>query len=155
MIEPWYERWPKVPWREVLLTPPVDLALVSSALGLAVSFHDWPHVLSGTYVPLPGGAGAIGLNANHCPARIRFSWAHEIGHHLACDVGCYSSDRFRTRSKREKECNRFAANLLMPPGLVATFRGSIATADPRRAIQLTAAAFGVSLAAALREEGVL
>jgi len=68
----------------------------------------------------------IWVRSDESALRCRFTIAHEIGHHLLHSDGaavlCRPADVDQvaaTERAREREANRFAAELLMPEGLVA------------------------------------
>jgi Zn-dependent peptidase ImmA (M78 family) len=72
----------------------------------------------------------IGVNASHHPNRQNFTVAHELGHYLLHDFDDIHVDRHfkvwlrsdassQGQDVEEKEANLFAAELLMPPRLLA------------------------------------
>ena len=135
-------------WKQLLLGPPVDLAVVSDWLGIRVKVCVFPNEVSGVYMVTPGGKHVIGLNSGLGHARMRFSWAHEIGHYLLGDQGpgtvlleqaSGGADR-----EIERRCDVFAANLLMPAHLVSLLVAHTRGRDIRSQIGVLKTTFGVS-----------
>lgn len=122
------------------------LALAERDLGVPVVIPErLPDDLAGVYLPR-NGRPVILLNGADAPARLRFTLAHELGHH------CFGDHR-RTDTQAglvapghwiEVRANAFAAELLMPEPAVAGY------ADPSPAVVAAIAErFGTSLLASL------
>ena len=134
-------------WKELLLTPPADLELVSRSLGIRVKFELFPNEVSGVYVVTSSGRSVIGLNTGVGTPRMRFTWAHEIGHHLLSDPAPGSvvlEHLDGPDGAIERLCNTFAANLLMPAGLVSDLVQNTRGRDVRTRLRTLRSAFGVS-----------
>lgn len=129
--------------------PPVDVKKMAEDLGLRVfNFDVMPRGASGKLYPDPSSdAGwSIGVNASDSPTRKRFTIAHEIAHFLlhrqdirggVIDDPLYRSEHLS--GGQEAEANRFAADILMPYGLLEEFASRGITN-----IERLARAFGVS-----------
>ena len=126
------------------LSPPVDLKKVSDWLGVRVRYEPFTGGIDGLYTLLSSGQAVIALNARSHPARRRFTWAHELGHHLL-GIKRRGTRRFRMGKKgvSERQCDRFAAHLLMPDDQIRRALGSAKWWRPRT-VRLLAARFGVS-----------
>ncbi|MGI8730262.1 MAG: helix-turn-helix domain-containing protein [Solirubrobacteraceae bacterium] len=124
---------------------PLDMDALAQLCGVRVLYEKFEDGLSGLLVMLDNGP-AIGVNKLHPNGRKRFTVAHELGHFV---LGHY--DRFHLDVpsaeagespyydwRLERAANQFAADLLMPAGLVEqqVGRGS----SPRQ----LAETFGVS-----------
>ena len=107
-----------------LTSSPIDLDSMASALGIEVErrWFDLPEVAG--KIEQSGNRYTITINALDPPRRQRFTLAHEIGHYVLhrdligdgiTDTGLYRS---RLSDPIERQANQFAANLLMPAGLV-------------------------------------
>lgn len=93
-----------------------------------------------------GGSWLIELNADRSLTAQRFSVGHELGHLNLSHNGC------GTDANQEREANTFAAELLMPLGLVK------AELKREHSLSSLAAAFEVSVEAMtikLNEQGLL
>ncbi len=111
------ERWATSAWRRLKLTPPCDLQAVSDYLHIRVERRVLPNDLYGAYIRLPDGSHGIKLNSGLHPARQRYVWAHEIAHallHRGQKVELVIEFRRGFALGRERDCDRFAACLLMP-----------------------------------------
>jgi hypothetical protein len=107
---------------------PVDVLGIAHDLGIKVWKSDYDNNISGVLRPsenLGGTSGyAILVNKSHPKNRQRFTVAHEIGHfalHRFDHDGEIKDDEFYRAlpGPLEREANEFAADLLMPWGLVA------------------------------------
>jgi len=105
---------------------PVDLEGMAARLGLAVNMAaDMPPQVSGS-IRRQGDHYMIEINASDTPRRRRFTLAHEISHFLLhrpmLDGGIVDDRMYRSRlnDRFERQANRLAAQILMPPGLVRT-----------------------------------
>ena len=108
--------------------PPVDVERVAAHLGLEVREKPLKDEYSGF---LDVKEKAIVVNSAQPPVRQRFTIAHEIGHHQLhrpeTDAPCFVDHTVYFRSaqfnaaerERERDANIFAAELLMPEGLLA------------------------------------
>ena len=105
---------------------PVDLHAIAARLGITVtSPRDLPPDVSGS-IRRQGEGYLIEINGNDAPRRQRFTLAHEIGHYLLhrdmLDGGIEDDRMYRSRlsDQVERQANRLAGQILMPPGLVMT-----------------------------------
>jgi hypothetical protein len=108
---------------------PVQVEAIASALGIAVSPDVMNAEVAGQIVKDVSGRSpsgfAIHINARDPHRRQRFTLAHELGHYvLHLDlIGDGLTDDALYRSKlgdwHERQANRWAANTLMPAGLVS------------------------------------
>lgn len=135
-------------WKHLILSPPVDLELVSDWLGISVVFKPFPAEVPGMYTVTPRGRATIVLNSMIVTPRLRFTWAHEIGHHVLFGEAAerIQQDSLRGRDKKEMEqaCDAFAANLLMPARLVAARLDAVRHCDLRTQLRDLKDTFGVS-----------
>jgi len=111
-------------------TAPVKVVAVAKALGVAVWDAPLPPGVSGKLFKAdPTQAGpsgfAIYVNEGEPQVRKRFTVAHEIGHFVLhrheLDAGAIEDDSFyrsRLSNRMEAQANQFAADLLMPWGLI-------------------------------------
>lgn len=107
-----------------LNSAPVDLDGMARAIGLEVAERcfDDPDVAG--MIECAGRTYRISLNGTDSPRRRRFTLAHEIAHYILHRdlIGDGITDRGLYRSRLsdaiERQANRYAANLLMPSGLV-------------------------------------
>ena len=107
---------------------PVDVVGLCKTLGISVEESDLTDFenqiggekISGILYMDGHGTGKIYVNKDEADVRKRFTIAHELGHyylHFNGTSGTFVSLR-RSRSARETEANRFAAQLLMPDNLL-------------------------------------
>ncbi|MFZ0774023.1 MAG: ImmA/IrrE family metallo-endopeptidase [Candidatus Sulfotelmatobacter sp.] len=103
--------------------PPVPVERIAEVLGLEVRHLPSPDEISGALIR-KGKDLIIGVNSHQHPNRQRFTIAHEIAHfvlhkgrslHVDEDF-CINRDG--SNNLDEMQANRFAAELLMPEGLV-------------------------------------
>jgi Zn-dependent peptidase ImmA (M78 family) len=102
------------------------LVLAERDLGVPVIIPErLPHDLAGAYLPRDGEP-VIFLSGADPPARMRFTLAHELGHHAFFDhrqadthAGLVSPGHWI-----EVRANAFAAELLMPAPAVAGYTGA-------------------------------
>lgn len=108
-----------------LTTVPVDLSAMARDLGVAVVTEPLPDDISGKIERDWMDDFVITLNAGHSSTRRRFTLAHEIAHFVMhrdligdgiTDNALYRDARLG--DERERQANRYAATLLMPPDLV-------------------------------------
>jgi Zn-dependent peptidase ImmA (M78 family) len=146
--------------RAVLGTPvreplPDVLVLVEEGHGVPVGVLALDSAIAGAYFRRARGA-LILLNGTDAAARLRFTLAHELGHHVLAHEQSVDTHEELTRPVRtiERQANAFAAELLVPVAAVLAFlegRGPVGLAD---VVEL-AAEFGISAPAALfRLQGV-
>lgn len=113
-------------------SPPVDIRDLASAVAHVVE-KEMDGEISGMLIPIEpkvdGKGWAILVNQDHPRVRKRFTMAHELGHILLHGYSTAHADsgykvRFRDpRSsegsvREEIEANQFAAEILMPEGLL-------------------------------------
>ncbi len=139
--------WARSAWARLDLAPPVDLQAVSDFLRIEVTRCVMPNDILGLYLRDKGSNCQIKLNRGVAEPRLRFTWAHEIGHHLfliANDKDSIHARRLRRdRNRLESACDKFAVELLMPAEIVA--REALALGMPQvDKLRTLAARFGVS-----------
>jgi Zn-dependent peptidase ImmA (M78 family) len=139
-------------------TLPIDIAAIVKRLGVGVRLQPMEESVSGMLV-IRDGRATIGVNQSHHPNRQRFTLAHELGHYLLhskrTQVFVDSSTMFfrdglaaEGIDKVEIDANAFAAELLMPEGVLRDItRHQPLDAFDDRAIQSLAVKFGVSVRA--------
>ncbi len=132
--------------RQFLLFPPIDIAHVSGLLGIAVQIRELPPDVSGFYTVTPAGRAMILLNASMPESRRRFTWAHELGHHLLQTDGSFEADD----EAEKRACDAFAVELLMPARAVMSRMASLRGESLRSALSSLQATFGVSREAILK-----
>jgi Zn-dependent peptidase ImmA (M78 family) len=134
--------------RQFVLFPPIDIAHVSGLLGIGVKLRELPPDVSGFYTVTPAGRAMIVLNAAMPESRRRFTWAHELGHHLLETDG--SLEQLSADDRAEKRaCDAFAAELLMPAHAVTSRLASLQGRPLRSMLSSLQATFGVSREAIL------
>lgn len=106
--------------------PPVNVERIARLCGVRVVKHELSEALSGAILENEDGP-VIAVNLSQVEGRQRFTVAHELGHHLL-----RHHDRFHVDLSahtevgeppgynwlHEREANEFAAQLLMPTGMV-------------------------------------
>lgn len=133
--------------------PPVDIDAVAAAEGLDFELRDLA-TTDGAYYKGPDGRGHAVINTRQHPLRVRFSKAHELGHHLMDDHPAWTDfTRGLVQSYRGRDRHwaheYFAACVLMPRAWVSDFirqRGWKLTRD--ELIVTTSLLFAVSRPAA-------
>lgn len=111
---------------------PVPVETVADFLGAEIRYSPFDGELAGILVRAGDGGSVIGVNSAHHQNRQRFTIAHECGHlflHKGKDVYIDRSFRVNVNRRDERsaqaidpeeiEANRFAAELLMPYGMIA------------------------------------
>lgn len=96
------------------LEPPIDLSAVCAHLGVVLCIGE-ADALDAVYMRV-SGRGMIVLNGLAPRRRLRFSLAHEVGHHVLNHPpasACLSEPDPRPKWQ-ERAADRFAAELLMP-----------------------------------------
>lgn len=107
--------------------PAVPIDRIAKGLGAELRLLPYEGELAGM-LARTGGRVVIGVNSLHHRNRQRFTIAHEIGHLLLHDVEVHFDRDFKVRRRdavssaatdpAEIEANRFAAELLMPYGML-------------------------------------
>jgi Zn-dependent peptidase ImmA (M78 family) len=128
---------------------PDVLALVEQGHGVPVGVLALDAAIAGAYFRRARGA-LILLNGADAAQRLRFTLAHELGHHVLAHEQSVDTHADLSRPVRaiERQANAFAAELLVPVVAVLAFlseRGRVGLAD---VVEL-AAEFGISAPAAL------
>jgi Zn-dependent peptidase ImmA (M78 family) len=96
-------------WQQLTLGIPAELALLLQHVGIAVEYIDAPSGFRGALIP---EADVIKINRGLHRWQQRYTIAHEVGH---C---CVRRGEVTVRAeRRERVCQVFAANLLMPADL--------------------------------------
>jgi len=115
---------------------PVSVEAIARELGISVSHDAMEPDIAGKIVRDMFGRSPAGysivINGRDSHRRQRFTLAHEIGHYilhrdLTCD-GLIDSALYRSKLGEwyEQQANRWAANTLMPAGLVrGLYRGGM------------------------------
>jgi Zn-dependent peptidase ImmA (M78 family) len=105
-------------------TAPVPVERIAQDLGAQITYEPFEGEISGMLYRHAGRA-VIGVNSRHATTRQRFTVAHEIGHLLMHKGQPVFIDRFvrvnrrdGQSSREEVQANAFAAELLMPRGIV-------------------------------------
>jgi Zn-dependent peptidase ImmA (M78 family) len=127
------------------------LALVEEGHGVPVGVLALDAGLAGAYLRRPRGA-LILLNGADPAPRLRFTLAHELGHHVLAHEQSVDTHAGLERPARaiEIQANRFAAELLAPvPAVVAWLAGRSSPAVGLDDVVELAARFGISAPAAL------
>lgn len=111
-------------------TVPVPVDWIAEQLGANVMYpSELSDNVSGVLVPTGAGRWIIGVNASHAETRQRFTIAHEIGHlRLHGYTTPHADGQYLLRMRNERssdgsvdeeiEANQFAAELLMPAGVL-------------------------------------
>ncbi|MCE5200867.1 MAG: ImmA/IrrE family metallo-endopeptidase [Armatimonadota bacterium] len=146
-------RWTQSAWSHLGLELPCDLHCVCDHLGLNIESIESCVQVPGYYVP---GVSVIGLNNYITQSRLRFTLAHEIGHHI---IGQATGHKYTVDVPRwmERLCDRFATELLMPADLVREQASDLGHPDRHDKTGTLAARFDVSISAMryrLRELGL-
>lgn len=140
------------------LRPPINLPAVSVFLGIHVEEKDLEDSLSGLSF-IDSDKRFVVINSNHAPNRKRFTWAHEIAHHVMhvpmLRGGVHVDKRILRRDELaasgtnliEIEANNFAAELLMPTQWIEQLAGPNFDLGDDEAIEELAQTFQVSSAA--------
>ncbi len=112
---------------------PVPLEKLAELCSATIRYEPFDGEVSGMVHCKPDGGGVIGVNSEHSKTRQRFTIAHELGHLILHADEEFHIDEKRPLARRDEvsslavdpreiEANQFAAELLMPEGLV---RGSV------------------------------
>ncbi|MDD4412471.1 MAG: ImmA/IrrE family metallo-endopeptidase [Patescibacteria group bacterium] len=110
---------------------PVDIESIAKSMGIDVTKIEFSKDEISGAIKMKGKQGnpIIAINQNHCIERQRFTIAHEIGHFVLHSIdnmhidsaGVYFRDSnasSSTTNLKEAQANQFAAEILMPRGLV-------------------------------------
>jgi Zn-dependent peptidase ImmA (M78 family)/transcriptional regulator with XRE-family HTH domain len=106
--------------------PPIPVTDLAERCGVNVFEAEFDDAVSGVLLDLDAGP-VIGFNSDHGQARQRFTIAHELGHFLLRHHDHFHIDLADMAShgnppgfdwRDERAANEFAAELLMPAGLV-------------------------------------
>ena len=136
--------------------PPIDVDHAADICGVGViRQHFSSDALSGFLLHL-GDRRTIGVNALHSDGRQRFTLAHELGHLVLGHHADFHIDLFSPVSagdppeydwRHERAANTFAANLLMPAGMVQRDRveGKQSLTSMARRYQVSEEAMGIRL----------
>ena len=142
-------------------SPPVPVARIAKSLQIRIRFSPLDDELSGM-IYVRRGVPIIGVNSLHHPNRQRFTVAHECGHFLlhkqaiAKEVHVDKAFPMLMRDSvsslgvndMEMEANFFAAELLMPVGLLReALDGDFIDIDEDIALAVLARSFKVSQSA--------
>jgi Zn-dependent peptidase ImmA (M78 family) len=141
------ETWAHSAWKRLDLTPPCDLQAVCDFLRVRVERRVLPNDLQGVYMRLVDGSQAIVVNRGLSLARMRFVWAHEIGHALLSRKmpgEIVVEFRVGRHNAHERECDLFAAHLLMPEIRVRQLAADLGHPESVDKTRTLAAHFGVS-----------
>jgi Zn-dependent peptidase ImmA (M78 family) len=110
--------------RQLVCGLPVDLREVCDCLGVDYHEEPMPERIDGMFVQTEDGGKHIFVNniRSKMKGRRRFSCAHEIGHAIIAIRGFDEGAENRQLGVRdpvvERACNVFAAELLMPDGVL-------------------------------------
>lgn len=124
---------------------PIDPIKIATAAGIAVygrgGFGDSNYPYSGYYKQY-NGIPSIEFNVSEAPVRQRFTVAHELGHFaLGHEDAPRDAGNFQSSGDfRERQANKFAAELLMPKMLVVHYYQSGVASS----VEQLANIFGVS-----------
>jgi Zn-dependent peptidase ImmA (M78 family) len=110
---------------------PVDVLACARAAGLPVYSVDLPKGVSGLIGKTQDGSFYCYVDSSESAVRQRFTAAHELGHFVLHreKIGDGLQDNYLLRAEgmtnaQETQANRFAADLLMPRGLITAAIGS-------------------------------
>ncbi|WP_195763537.1 ImmA/IrrE family metallo-endopeptidase [Duganella guangzhouensis] len=124
---------------------PIDPVKIATSAGISVygrgGWGDQAYPYSG-YYRMFNGVPSIEYNVSEVPVRQRFTVAHELGHYaLGHKDAPRDSGNFQSSGDfRERQANRFAAELLMPASLVIKYYQN----DYAASVGALASMFGVS-----------
>jgi len=111
--------------------PPANFAAVLGDFPIELDFCDWGPDLSGICVR-GQKVSSIGINRNDSRGRRHFTMWHEFYHYLAHDDGWnFQCGRGAWQRQRERECDIFAAHVLMPQEWVLNLEGPLWVAARR------------------------
>lgn len=114
---------------------------IAKNMGIAVTYGSLPANRPGYLLTVGNNRRAILLSRDNSYERQRWTCAHELGHYVMHRyMGEYFAHTPGDKSPAEKEANKFAAQLLMPEGVVRSVAAKLSFGG-------LAAYFGVSLQA--------
>ena len=93
--------------------PPANFAVILADFPVELDFRDWSPDLSGICVR-GLKLSSIGINKNDSRGRRHFTMWHELYHYLVHDDQWSFHCGPWQKRLRERECNLFAAQVLMP-----------------------------------------
>ncbi len=137
---------------------PIDVESIAQELNIVVRLQALDSTVSGVLV-IKGDSAVVGVNADHHPHRRRFTIAHELGHYVLHGAVSrvfidgspmfYRDQHSADGSELEEiEANAFAAELLMPEGLVRdAVGGQLLDAFDDATVRRLATQFAVSVQA--------
>lgn len=103
---------------------PVNVFALASRMGIAIERRPFTNLLGGLLFDEDGPC--IFYNSNAPVTRARFTVAHELGHYvLHRRQGIYFMCQENSKRLAERQANRFAAELLMPTGVVRIYAGLV------------------------------
>jgi Zn-dependent peptidase ImmA (M78 family) len=114
--------------------PPANFVAVLGDNPIQVDYRDWPpEEVSGVFVR-GLEVSSIGVNQNHSTGRRHFTMWHEFYHYLVHhDQWNFQCTLWEERL-RERECDVFAAHVLMPEAWVVSLKGPLWMAARRLAV---------------------
>lgn len=116
---------------------PANFVAVLMDYPIQVDFRDWPPDLSGIFVR-GERISSIGINRNDSRGRRHFTLWHEFYHYLAHEDQLNFHCGPWEHRQRERDCDVFAANVLMPAEWLSDLNGPL---------WISARKFGVSVQA--------
>ncbi|WP_298467194.1 ImmA/IrrE family metallo-endopeptidase [uncultured Erythrobacter sp.] len=106
--------------------PSVDVAACAQEVGLPIFSVDLQDGVSGMLKRVNGDQFECYVDKSEPSVRQRFTAAHELGHFVLHkdSIGATHQDNYRLRAEgmtnwQETQANQFAADLLMPMGLIS------------------------------------
>ena len=128
-------RW--IHWCYHFPGPPANFAAVLADHPVVVDFRDWPPDVSGICVR-GKVVSSIGINQNDTRGRRHFTMWHEFYHYLMhVDQWSFQCGPWERR-RRERECNVFAAHVLMPEEWLIDIKGPLWMAARRLTVSMQA-----------------
>lgn len=117
--------------------PPANFAAVLADYPIVLDFRDWPPDLSGICVR-GRMFSSIGVNRNDSRGRRHFTLWHEFYHYLVHDEEwSFQCGPWEPRLK-ERECNIFAAHVLMPEEWLVGLQGPLWVAAQELGVSIQA-----------------
>lgn len=117
--------------------PPANFAAVLAEYPIELDFRDWRPDLSGICVR-GRTVSSIGINRNDSRGRRHFTMWHELYHYLVHDDRWSFQCGSWGHRLGERECNVFAAHVLMPREWVAELQGPLWVAARRLEVSVQA-----------------
>ncbi|MCE5322109.1 ImmA/IrrE family metallo-endopeptidase [bacterium] len=140
------QEWAASAWKRFDFELPVNLSLICKYLKINFRHKVMEDAVGGYLLRTPKRRYIV-MNSNHELARQRFTIAHEIAEFLLDRRQEYSGRRYSidgSQEPRERFCNRFAANLLMPAAAVLTQAQELHHSTRNNKTNVLASRFGVS-----------